>query len=163
MELSVPSGEQSEPEPCADTLGTLYPFPSHHPQRDGVCVRCGQDVDPDGPRAATWAEEQAARGLPVGPAVHGPEERTTTAGDSLRQKLIYFLENHPSLKGVTGHDGKPIAETMVNDFAHQQADRARTGIAIFEDHVGGFQYAREMREIIDVIDPTAPDPDGWDF
>jgi hypothetical protein len=54
-------------------------------------------------------------------------------------------------------------DRLIDAFAHEQADRARAGIALFEDHVGGFQYAREMREIIDVVDPTVPDPEGWDF
>jgi hypothetical protein len=55
------------------------------------------------------------------------------------------------------------ATALMQGYAHELADRARAGIALFEDHVGGFQYAREMREIIDVVDPTTPDPEGWDF
>ena len=51
---------------------------------------------------------------------------------------------------------------LIDAFAHEQADRARKGVDVLEEHVGGFQYSRDVREILDVVDPTTPDPDGWD-
>lgn len=41
-------GGGSEEQPCSDGMGRIYPFPHWHPHNGrGVCVRCGQAVDPD--------------------------------------------------------------------------------------------------------------------
>lgn len=77
---------------------------------------------------------------------------------SARKRLTEALKN----PGLVGLDEEEAAE-LVNAFAHELVDRARRGVDIFEDHVGGFQYSRDVREILDVVDPTTPNPDGWDF
>lgn len=39
---------RQDPEPCSDGLGRLYPYSHWHPHNgEGVCVRCGQAVDPE--------------------------------------------------------------------------------------------------------------------
>lgn len=82
--------------------------------------------------------------------------------ESLREKLIYFLE--PGLAHKKDRaERRAEAGRLVDEFAHELADRARRGVDVLEEHVGGFQYARDVREILDVVDPTTPDPDGWDF
>lgn len=55
------------------------------------------------------------------------------------------------------------AEKLVSDFAHELIERARRGVGVLEEHVGGFQHAREVREVLDVVDPKTATPDGWEF
>lgn len=94
-----------------------------------------------------------------------PQPRTA------RERILRFLEeNHSSLDPwcdpETGHfvdEGSEHMAALLDQFAHELAERARKGVDVFEEHVGGFQYSRDVREILDVVDPTTPDPDGWDF
>ena len=55
------------------------------------------------------------------------------------------------------------ANELVDAAIHEAIDRARRGVTVLEEHVGGFQYSRDVREILDIVDPTTPDPDGWKF
>lgn len=54
-------------------------------------------------------------------------------------------------------------DALMRHEARNLMDRARRGVDVLEEHVGGFQYSRDVREILDVVDPTKPDPDGWNF
>jgi hypothetical protein len=78
---------------------------------------------------------------------------------SAREELFRFMAGGWSL---TEAEAAPLYEA-IDKFAHELVDRARRGVDVLEEHVGGFQYARDVREILDVVDPTTPDPDGWDF
>lgn len=76
-------------------------------------------------------------------------------------KLWYALLGSPAPAG--SDEAADLLTAYQRWYAHELADRVRAGLAILDEHVGGFQYAREVREIIDVIDPTVPDPEGWEF
>jgi hypothetical protein len=61
-------GRGNEPEPCSDGLGRLYPFPHWHPHNGkGLCVRCGQAVDP--------ARQPVAHGYEARPVAVDPLPR----------------------------------------------------------------------------------------
>lgn len=92
---------------------------------------------------------------------------------SAREKLIRFAKHNEPSDGtgvpIDPETGRMVMNVeahmagLLDEFAHELAERARRGVDVLEEHVGGFQYARDVREILDVVDPTTPDPDGWKF
>ena len=54
-------------------------------------------------------------------------------------------------------------DRLIDAHDHELVDWARRGVDVLEGHVGGFQYSRDVREILDVVDPVTPSPDGWNF
>lgn len=66
--------ETDEVQSCSDGAGRIYPFPHWHPHNgSGVCVRCGQAVDP--------AKQPVAHGYSAAPA---PDPLPRPASDHCR-------------------------------------------------------------------------------
>lgn len=88
-----------------------------------------------------------------------------------REKISRFVEankssDHPPFNPETGHavdDPEAHLTALLDEHAREVVDRARRGVDVMEESLGAHQCAKDVREILDMVDPTVPDPDGWEF
>ncbi|MHB9857598.1 hypothetical protein [Streptomyces sp. YIM S03343] len=94
---------------------------------------------------------------------------------SAREKLVRFAEeNEPNYGNTAAYDpetGFQLAgdeylqhvNKLLDEYAHEIIERTRRGVAVMEESLGAYQCAKDVRDILDVVDPTTQDPGGWDF
>lgn len=73
--------------------------------------------------------------------------------EQVREKLIYFLEQVPHLKDRTPDARRAEASRLIDEYAHELAERQRAVLSDVMDRWFGNLHQDAISEVIDLIDP----------